>query len=45
MENEPAGLIFEPMEKALIGLSLLGVVDRWSATPKQARYSALVAFS
>ena len=28
----------------LAGFPHLGVVDRWPATPKQARYSVLVAF-
>ena len=31
-------------EKHLAGLPHLGAVDRWLATPKRARYSALIAF-
>ena len=31
--------------KALSGIPHLGVVDREPATPKRARYSALIAFS
>ena len=31
-------------ERRLAGFSHIGVVDRWPATPKRARYSALIAF-
>ena len=35
-----------PLSKALkAGLPHFKVLDRWPATPKQARYSALIAFS
>ena len=33
-ENKPASLLVVPLGKALRGISLLGVVDRWSATAK-----------
>ena len=37
------------LERRLVGFIRLSVVqwtlDRWPATPKQARYSALIAFS
>ena len=32
-------------ERHLARFPHLGVVDRWPATPKRARYSALIAFS
>ena len=32
-------------KKHLAGFPHLGVVDRWLATPKRARYNALIAFS
>ena len=31
--------------KALSGISHVRVMDRWPATPKRARYNALIAFS
>ena len=37
MENKPASLLVVPLGKALSGISHLGVVDRWPATPKGAR--------
>ena len=42
VENKPARLLVVPLEKAL---NRIPPVDRWSATPKRARYSALIAFS
>ena len=35
VENKPASLLVAPLGKALSGI--LGVVDRWLATPKRAR--------
>ena len=32
-------------KKHLAGLPHLGVIDRWPATPKRARYSAFIIFS
>ena len=42
MKNKPASLLVVPLGKALMGKAgkgfpHLGVVDRWPATPKQAR--------
>ena len=46
MENKPASLLVVPLwEGHLAGFPHLGVVDRWLATPKRARYSALNGFS
>ena len=42
VKNKPASLLV-PWERRLAEFPL-GVVDRWSATPKRARYSALIAF-
>ena len=39
MENELVNLHVVPLGKALCGIPYLGVVDRWPATPKRARYS------
>ena len=36
VENKPASLLV-PLERHLVGLPHLGVIDRWLATPKQAR--------
>ena len=36
MENKPASLLL-PLGKALSGITLLGVVDKWLATPERAR--------
>ena len=33
-----------PLGKALSGIPHVGVVDRWPAISKRARYSALIAF-
>ena len=46
VENKPASLLVVPLVKRRSArLSHLNVVDRWPATRKQARYSALIAFS
>ena len=50
MESKPGSLLVVSLEKALGGgqhlaFSHLGVVDRWLATSKRARYSALIPFS
>ena len=47
MENKPASLLVVPLGKVRNGIppSHLGGVDRWPATRKRARYSALIAFS
>ena len=37
MESKPARLLVVPLGKAHSGISHLGVVDRWPATPKRAR--------
>ena len=37
MKNKPASLLVVPLEKALSGISHLGVIDRWLATPKRVR--------
>ena len=37
VENKPASLLVVPLGKTLSGISHLGVVDRWLATPKRAR--------
>ena len=42
MENKPESLLVVPLRKVFSDIPHLGVVDRWSATPKQARHSALV---
>ena len=44
MENNPASLLAVPLGKALNRFFHLGVVDRRPATPKRARYSALITF-
>ena len=45
VENKPASLAYLcRWERHLTGLPHLDVVDRWLATPKRARYSALIAF-
>ena len=44
VKNKPASLLVVPLGKALSGIPHLGVVDRWPAAPKQAGYSALIAF-
>ena len=41
---EPASLLVVPLGKALSGIPHLDVVGRWPATPKRARYSALIVF-
>ena len=43
--GEAGMLLVVPLGKALSGILPLGVVDRWLATHKRARYSALIAFS
>ena len=45
VENKPASLLVVPLGKHLAGFPHLGVVDRWPATSKRVRYSALIAFS
>ena len=40
-----ASLFVVSLEKACGRIPHVGVVDRWSATPKRAGYSALIAFS
>ena len=45
MKNKPANLLVVSLGKVLSEAPQLDVVDRWPATPKQARYSALIAFS
>ena len=42
MENKPARLLVVPLRKAFSGVPPSFVVGRWPATPKRARYSALV---
>ena len=37
VENKPASLLVVPLGKALSGITHLGVVERWPATPKRAR--------
>ena len=44
-ENKPPILLVASLQRHLAGLSHLGVVDKWPATSKRARYSALIAFS
>ena len=44
MENKPASLLAVPQGKAFSGISIL-VVDRWLATAKRARDSAIITFS
>ena len=43
MENKSAILLVVFLGKTLGEVLHLGVVDRWPATPKRARYSALIA--
>ena len=43
--NKPASLLVVPVKRHLAGLPDSDVVNRWTATPTQARYSAFVAFS
>ena len=43
MENKPASLLV-PLGKAFNGIPYLDAIDRCPATPKRARYSALIAF-
>ena len=45
VKNKPASLLMVPLERHLAGFPHFGVVDRWLATSKQARYSALIAFA
>ena len=45
VENRSVSLLVVPLGKALRGIPHLRVVDRWPATPKRARYGALIAFS
>ena len=44
MENKPASLYLCLWERHSAGFPHLGVKDRWPATLKRARYSALIAF-
>ena len=45
VKNKSASLLIGPLGKTLGGIPHVGVVDRWLATPRRARYSALIAFS
>ena len=45
VENKPASLLVVPLGKALGTISPSQSGDKWPATPKRARYSALIAFS
>ena len=45
VENKPASLLVVHWERHLVGFPHLSVEDRWTATPKRARYSTLIAFS
>ena len=42
--NKPASLLVVPLGKTMSRIPPLGVVDRWPATPKRARYCTLIAF-
>ena len=44
VENKPASLLVVLLGKAFSGFPHVGVVDRWPATSKRARYCALIAF-
>ena len=44
VKNKPASLLVVPLGKHLAGFPHLREIDRWLATPKRARYSALIAF-
>ena len=44
-EKKQASLLIVPKGKALNEFPHLRVVDRWTATPKRARYIPLIAFS
>ena len=46
VEDKPASLLVVSLKyRPLAGFPHLKVIDRWLATPKRARYSALIAFS
>ena len=45
MRNKPASVLVVPFEKALSGISHLGVVDSQPVTRKRVRYGALIVFS